>query len=134
MRVGTPASAALSPGLTVLPSQGTTVGVLVPIGLLARQVWVAAPDVLALDPAQSAAHRLGLRAAAALLHEELPADDAGRRSPAHRDPLPRRDDLVVRHTKAFARLPLPEPSDRRGWRLESEASLAQWLRRRGYPT
>lgn len=121
------------PGLAVVPSAGTVARVLVPIGFCSRQVWVAAPDVLALDPAY-ADHSLVLRAAAVLLHEELPVDDAHRRAPAHRDPQPRRDDHVVRHTKAFARLPLPEPADRRGWQLDGQASLAQWLRRRGYPT
>lgn len=105
---------------------------LVPVGLLSQQLLAATPDVLAwgADPAD----RLPLRAAARLLHEAAPVDDGLRRAPAHRDPVPRRDDHQVRHTRAYGQRPLPPPADRRGWRLDGPVSLAQWLRRYGYPT
>lgn len=121
------------PAVTVLPATEPPRPGLVPIGLLGRIVTVASPDLLALQPVP-AEQAVGLRAAAALLHEQGPVDDALRRPPAHRDAQPRKDDHKIWHTKAFAHRPIPEPADRRGWQLDGQASLAQWLRVRGYPT
>jgi hypothetical protein len=106
---------------------------LVPVRLLGRTVHVATPEQLAAQVAEPAT-AFSLRVAARLLDDEAPADDAHRRPPAHRDPDPRADDHRVQHTKAFGQRPPPPPHDRRGWRLDGPVSLAQWLRRHGYPT
>jgi transcriptional regulator with XRE-family HTH domain len=106
---------------------------LVPVGLLSREAHVATPELMSIR-GESRLHGIALQAAARLLHEEGPVDGGARRPAAHRDPQPRKDDHQVRHTKAFGQRRLPEPADRRGWQLDGAVSLAQWLRRYGYPT
>lgn len=95
-------------------------------------VRVPSPAELALDPA-CAAHRLGLRAAARVLHDEPARDLAGRRVAAHRDPEHDLEAARIFHTKRWGRLPLPGPRDRRSWRLQDQASMHAWLRSLGYP-
>ncbi len=95
-------------------------------------VRVPSPSELALDPA-CAAHRLGLRAAARVLHDEPARDLAGRRVAAHSDPEHDLEAARIFHTKRWGRLPLPGPRDRRSWRLQDQASMHAWLRSLGFP-
>lgn len=95
-------------------------------------VRVPSPTELALDPS-CAAHRPGLRTAARVLHDESPRDLAGRRVAAHRDPEHDLEAARIFHTKRWGHLPLPNPRDRRSWRLKDQASMHAWLRSLGYP-
>lgn len=103
---------------------------LVEVGLECWSVAVEAPADLALS---LPAHRPQLRAVAALLHDEAPRDEAGRRVRAHADPTHGAEAVEVFHTKRFGSLPMPPEADRRAWRLDDDASLGAWLRRYGYP-
>lgn len=81
----------------------------VPIGIgYGARILVPPPQVLALDPA-CAAHRLSLRTAARLLHEEEGRDDA---------------------VEASAQ---PSALSSRAWRLDGPVGLRQWMRDHGYP-
>lgn len=95
-------------------------------------IRVPSPAELALDPS-CAAHRLGLRTAARVLHDEPARDLADRRVAAHRDPEHDLEAARIFHTKRWGRLPLPGPRDRRSWRLQDQASMHAWLRSLGYP-
>lgn len=106
----------------------------VPVGIgYGGRLLVPPPEVLALDPA-CAAHRVALRAAARLLHEQAGRDDAERRAAAHRDPDEREERDRLMEIKAYrdphAR---PSPLASRAWRLDGPVSLRQWMRENRYP-
>ena len=102
------------------------------VDLTPGRVLADPPAHLALDP-RLAAQRRRLRAVARALHVEAARDEGGRRARAHRDPDHRRERERVFHTKRFGRLAMPDHTDARAWRLDDDASLAEWLRRHGYP-
>lgn len=106
----------------------------VPVGIgYGARLLVPPPEVLALDPA-CAAHRLALRAAVRLLHEQAGRDDGVRRAAAHRDPDEREERDRLMEIKAY-REPQARPSilASRAWRLDGPVSLRQWMRENRYP-
>lgn len=121
-----------TPSLTVLSACPAHVRAPVAVRLGHRVVGVDPPDHLALHPAY-APDRAMLRAVSVLLHRELPRDEAGRRTSAHRDPDHEAEQRHVRHTRRYGQRPMPDPHDTRSWRLEDSAGLTAWLRRFGYP-
>lgn len=121
-----------TPSLSVLPACAAHVLAPVAIRLGHRTVGVDPPDQLALGRT-CAADRAMLRGVAALLHRELPRDEAGRRTSAHRDPDHEAERRHVAHTRRYGQRPLPNPDDTRSWRLDDSAGLRAWLRRFGYP-
>ena len=90
------------------------------------------PARMALDT-EHAQQRAVLRAVARLLDERAPADAAGRRPRAHRDPDHAAERDRVFHTKRWRLHEMPSATDVRSWRLDDDASLVAWLRRAGYP-
>lgn len=120
-----------TPDITTLPFCGRHAAALVQVGLESWQVGCDPPAELALQP-PCAARRHELRAVARVLHEEAATDMAGRRVAAHKDAAHLEEQHYVFHTKAFGQRPMPDPEDRRGWRLRDDASLAAWLGRYGY--
>lgn len=107
----------------------------VPVGIgYGARILVPPPEVLVLDPA-CAAHRVSLRAAARLLHEEEGRDDAERRAAAHRDPdeSKERDRLVALKAYRVEASAQPSALTSRAWRLDGPVSLRQWMRDHGYP-
>ena len=121
-----------TPAIRVVPSCGQHVTVPVAIRLGHRSVGVDPPEELALRDA-SLTSRARLRGVAKLLHGELPLDEAGRRTAAHRDPDHEAERRHVAHTRRFGQRPMPNPDDTRSWRLDDSAGLRAWLRRYGYP-
>lgn len=121
------------PDLCVVPACAAHVRA--PVVIVFAPPWrvsVDPPADLALHPVH-AAERAALRAVARVLHEQAARDEAGRRTRAHRDPDHEAERAHVFHTKRFGQRPMPDPTDTRSWRLDDEASLAEWLRRYGYP-
>lgn len=109
----------------VVPDRCT---VTVPLGVGA--LCTPPPSELALDPERAPVRR-ALRAVAAELEQSSPRDPSGRRSPVHREP--RREEEVWR--LLFARrwnasLRPPDRLDARGWRLDDEVGMRQWIERR----
>lgn len=121
-----------TPQLHVLPSCAAHAGAPVAVSLESWQIGVDPPAELALQPA-FAADRPLLRCVARVLHEDAAVDLAGRRVAAHKDPAHAAEEAYVFHTKRFGQRPMPDRGDRRGWRLQDDASLAAWLLRYGYP-
>lgn len=120
-----------TPEVTRLPFCGGHAAALVQVGLGSWEVGCDPPAELALQPPY-AARRHELRAVARVLHEEAVTDQAGRRVRAHKDAAHLEEQHYVFHTKSFGQRPMPDPEDRRGWRLRDDASLAAWLGRYGY--
>jgi hypothetical protein len=105
---------------------------LIPVGVTHRaEVLAHPPDAPALqsDPWTSRA----LRAVAALLDDALRRDRQGRRGAAHKDSRTLREIDFVMARRRFGGLPVPDPRERRDWRLGGEASFREWMARRGYP-
>ena len=121
-----------APDLRVLADCGGHAAAVVGVSVESWMLGVDPPADLALDP-ELAAERPRLRAVARVLHEEAARDGVGRRVRAHADPRHRQERDQVFHTKRFGLRPMPDDSDRRGWRLDDDASLSAWLRRYGYP-
>jgi hypothetical protein len=109
----------------VLPELAT-----VTVSLTVGGLRTLPPGELALM-AEHASFRRALRSVAATLDAHAARDGAGRRSPAHREP--RRQEELFR--LMFARpwtdrfLP-PDRHDGRGWRLDDEVGMRQWIERR----
>lgn len=104
----------------------------VPVMFRGRPVHVAAPADLALDPDCRTWHG-ALRVAARELHTEGQIDRAGRREPAHRDPLHEWEAYRVFHTKRYGSLPMPADEQLRSWRLDAPVGFDDWLTTVGYP-
>lgn len=102
----------------------------VPVPLTVGAVWTMPPDELALLP-EHAVRRRVLRAVASELDSRAARDPHGRRQPAHREPRPQEEQLRLmfarRWTASF--LP-PDRHDARGWRLDDEVGMRQWIERR----
>lgn len=120
-----------TPDLVVLEACAAHAAAVVAVSVDSWTLGVDPPADLALDPAHTHV-RQRLRAVARVLHEEAPLDRMGRRVRAHADPAHVMEQAYVFHTKRFRQRPMPDETDRRGWRLGDEASLAAWLRRYGY--
>lgn len=118
------------PSVRVTPGPWRVDG-MVPVGVGPRTVvLVLPPDAPALAEHPELGARL--RSVAALLHEELRSDAAQRRKPAHRDSDPVREEWWLVHRPQYDRLnELPRLTRQRDWRLDGEASLREWLARRG---
>lgn len=115
-------------GITVRTGRTPECTVTVPLPV--RHLATPPPGALALQP-DCAPWRPALRSVARLLEEQAPLDDSGRRTPAHREP--QREDEAWRLLFARrwnSRLRPPDRLDGRGWRLDDEASLRQWIERR----
>lgn len=103
-----------------------TVGVVLTPGL----VTVPPPGELALDP-RHAPWRRALRSVAAALDEEAARDRAGRRSPAHREPRRRAEEWRLLFARPWSpKLLPPDRWQARGWRLDDEVGMDEWIERR----
>lgn len=103
-----------------------TVGVVLTPGL----VKVPPPGELALDP-RHAAWRLALRSVAVALDEQAARDRAGRRSPAHREPKRGNEEWRLLFARPWSpRLLPPDRWQARGWRLDDEVGMDEWIERR----
>ena len=120
-----------TPDLTLHEPCGAHAAAVVAVSVDSWTLGVDPPADLALDPALGH-ERQQLRAVARVLHEEAPLDRVGRRVRAHADPAHAMEQAYVFHTKRFRHRPMPDETDRRGWRLGDEASLGGWLRRYRY--
>lgn len=109
--------------------QHATAVVAVSVGSWALGVDPPADLALNLDAVHE---RPRLRAGARLLHDQAARDLAGRRARAHRDPAHAQEAHYVFRTKRCRNLRMPDETDRRGWRLGDDASLASWLLSYGY--
>ena len=100
------------------------------VPLPGRSVRTPPPEALALR-SDCAPWRTVLRSVARALDEQGALDRAGRRSPAHREPL-REDEagrlLVARRWNASLRP--PDRLNGRGWRLDDEVGFQEWVERR----
>ena len=102
----------------------------VTVPLPGHSVRTPPPEALALR-SDCAPWRTVLRSVARALDEQGALDRAGRRSPAHREPL-REDEagrlLVARRWNASLRP--PDRLNGRGWRLDDEVGFQEWVERR----
>ena len=104
----------------------------IPVGVTHRSEVLAHPPdapVLHTDPVSSRA----LSAVADLLAERERRDRQGRRGAAHKDSRSQREFDIVMARRRWGGLPVPDPRERRDWRLGGEASFREWMLRRGYP-
>ncbi|MCU1600144.1 MAG: hypothetical protein JWO22_853 [Frankiales bacterium] len=105
---------------------------LVAVGVSRRwEVFAYPPDapVLHSDPVVSSA----LRAVADLLDSQMPRDAQGRRRAAHTDSRAQAELDWAWTRRRFGRLPLPDPLERRDWRLGGASSFREWLLLNHYP-
>lgn len=102
----------------------------VTVPLPARSLRTPPPGALALQPECAPWQRI-LRSVARALDDRAALDAARRRSPAHREP--RREEeagrllFARRWTRSFGP---PDRLDGRGWRLQDEVGLSEWIERR----
>lgn len=103
-----------------------TVGVVLTPGV----VTVPPPGELALDP-RHAAWRRSLRSVAAVLDEQAARDRARRRSPAHREPRRGAEEWRLLFARPWSpKLLPPDRWQARGWRLDDEVGMDEWIERR----
>lgn len=103
-----------------------TVGVVLSPGL----VTVPPPGELALDP-RHAPWRRALRSVATALDEGAARDRARRRSPAHREPRRGNEEWRLLFARPWSpRLLPPDRWQARGWRLDDEVGMDEWIERR----
>lgn len=121
----------VTPDLAVHEACTAHAAAVVAVSVDSWTIGVDPPADLALDPGLGH-ERQRLRAVARLLHDEAPLDRTGRRVRAHREPAHAVEQAYVFHTRRFRHRAMPDETNRRGWRLDDDASLAAWLRRYGY--